>query len=73
MERQEQASSMDDFVVLFATGTRAMGQYRCASCGYGITLHSNLPSCPMCGGESWEQSAWTPFARGDELASRSAR
>ncbi len=73
METREQDSSMDDFVALFAAGTRATGQYRCASCGYGITLHSKLPSCPMCGGESWEQAAWTPFARSVEVASERAK
>ena len=69
MEPQEHESS-DGYVAFVSTGTRATGQYRCASCGYGITLHSKLPSCPMCGGESWEQSAWTPFARSFELASK---
>jgi len=68
METQEHEPSGDDFVALFAAGARATGQYRCAACGYGITLHSRLPSCPMCGGESWEQSAWSPFARRVELA-----
>ena len=65
METQRQAHTPDgdDFVALFARGTRATGQYSCTSCGYGITLHSKLPRCPMCGGESWEQVAWSPFAR----------
>ena len=69
METREHDSSPDDFVVLFAAGTRATGQYRCATCGYGITLHASLPTCPMCGGESWEQAAWSPFARSLEHAS----
>jgi len=70
METQEQDTPLDDLVALFVSGTRATGQYRCATCGYGITLHSSLPSCPMCGGEAWEQAAWSPFARRLELASR---
>jgi hypothetical protein len=67
MDRQEHQSDTDDFVALFSKGTRATGQYQCASCGYGITLHSDLPRCPMCGGESWEQTPWSPFARALEL------
>ena len=47
----------------FATGTPAAGEYHCAECSYGITLHSELPVCPMCGGESWEQVDWSPFTR----------
>jgi len=63
----------DDFAALFTTGTHGTGQYRCASCGYGITLHAPLPNCPMCKGETWEQAAWTPFARSLELASARGR
>ena len=51
----------DDFVEFHAAGTHAKGQYRCAACGYGITIHDELPSCPMCAGISWELAAWTPF------------
>jgi len=54
MGTQEHELGGDDFAALFATGMPAAGQYHCASCGYGITLHSKLPSCPMCGGEAWE-------------------
>jgi hypothetical protein len=52
-----------DFVEFFAAGTPAAGEYHCAECSYGITLHSELPVCPMCGGESWEQADWSPFTR----------
>jgi hypothetical protein len=67
-QRQDQVPERDDFVALFASGARATGQYSCATCGYGITLHSKLPRCPMCGGESWEQVAWSPFTRALEHA-----
>jgi hypothetical protein len=30
-------------------------EYRCAGCGYGAIVRSVFPSCPMCGGSSWEQ------------------
>jgi hypothetical protein len=52
-----------DFVAFFATGERAKGEYHCSDCGYGVTVYSSLPRCPMCGGESWEQTAWSPFSR----------
>ena len=52
-----------DFVPFFATGEPAKGEYHCAECGYGIAVFSILPACPMCAGESWEQSAWSPFRR----------
>jgi rubrerythrin len=42
-------------------GVRAKGEYRCAGCGYGVTVYRELPRCPMCGSGSWEQLAWSPF------------
>jgi rubrerythrin len=30
-------------------------EYRCSGCGYGAIVRSAIPSCPMCGGSSWEQ------------------
>jgi len=38
-------------------------EYHCSECGYGVTIVRALPLCPMCGGTSWEQSAWSPFSR----------
>jgi lipopolysaccharide biosynthesis regulator YciM len=52
-----------DFVEFFATGDRAKGEYHCSDCGYGVTVHTVLPRCPMCGGGSWEQTTWSPFSR----------
>jgi rubrerythrin len=52
----------EDFVAFVATGARGTGQYRCAGCGYGITIHADLPDCPMCGGNSWEETAWSPIS-----------
>jgi len=54
-------SSTRDEVATLPSGSRATGQYRCAGCGYGITLHAELPRCPMCGGDTWEQAAWSPI------------
>jgi rubrerythrin len=58
----------DGFVEFFASGVRAKGEYHCAECGYGVTIFSVLPRCPMCGGGAWEQSTWSPFARAIERA-----
>ena len=40
-------------------GVEVEGEFRCAGCGYGISIHSKLPRCPMCGTESWEPLQWT--------------
>jgi rubrerythrin len=45
-----------DDVAFRAAGDQALGEYRCAECGYGVTIRSTLPFCPMCGGGSWEAS-----------------
>jgi rubrerythrin len=47
--------ALDD-VVFSAAGDPAFGEYRCAECGYGVTIRTALPFCPMCGGGSWEAS-----------------
>ena len=58
----------DDFVEFWPTGQSVKGEYHCAECGYGVTVFTVLPQCPMCGGRSWEQSTWSPFARAIERA-----
>ena len=40
-------------------GVKVEGEFRCAGCGYGISIYSKLPRCPMCGTESWEPLQWT--------------
>ena len=52
-----------DFVEFLLAGVKVKGEFHCAECGYGVTIYRALPVCPMCGGESWEQSAWSPFGR----------
>jgi hypothetical protein len=52
----------DDFVAFITSGSRATGQHRCAECGYGITVRGKLPDCPMCGGNAWEKTAWSPIS-----------
>jgi rubrerythrin len=49
------AGALDD-IAFHAAGEQAFGEYRCAECGYGVTIRTALPFCPMCGGGSWEAS-----------------
>jgi predicted RNA-binding Zn-ribbon protein involved in translation (DUF1610 family) len=52
-----------DFVEFVTTGTAVAGAFRCSSCGYGVTVQTALPTCPMCGGTTWEQDASSPSHR----------
>ena len=52
----------DDVVEFWQTGADAQGSYHCAECGYGVSVQSTLPTCPMCAGTAWELSPTTPFA-----------
>lgn len=56
-----------DYVEFAIAGTSAAGAYRCSGCGYGITVHTELPSCPMCAGTTWELHDWTPFTQPSRL------
>lgn len=42
--------------VLYTAGGPGAGEYHCASCGYGISVRSVLPDCPMCRGSAWKAS-----------------
>lgn len=53
--------SEDDFVPFAAAGDPAAGAYHCSGCGYGVTVSTLLPACPMCGGVTWEPAVWSPF------------
>ena len=55
--------SPDANVEFYAAGQHVKGEFHCAECGYGVTIFRELPRCPMCGCEAWEQSSWSPFAR----------
>ncbi len=50
-----------------AAGVRAKGEYRCSTCAYAVTVYRELPQCPMCGSDSWQQLDWSPFRRAAEL------
>jgi hypothetical protein len=56
-------SATDGYVEFRATGDAVKGEFHCAECGYGVTVHKRLPACPMCGGFAWEQTAWSPLTR----------
>lgn len=59
-----------EFIAFYPAGARAKGRFRCADCGYGVTIHDELPTCPMCMGTSWEPVEWarvSAFKRGSLL------
>jgi rubredoxin len=47
----------------WVSGARAKGEFRCTSCGYGVTVYKVLPECPMCRGTAWQRVPWRPFSR----------
>jgi hypothetical protein len=47
----------------FLAGAEARGEFYCAECGYGISVRSVLPECPMCRGVEWEEPGTGPFRR----------
>jgi rubrerythrin len=53
----------EDFVEFLFAGVQVKGEFHCAECGYGVAIVRELPTCPMCGNETWEQTEWSPFAR----------
>jgi hypothetical protein len=53
----------DGFVQFWKAGSTASGEFFCADCGYGVTVQSRLPACPMCAGRAWEQNPWSPAVR----------
>ena len=61
MDRYASPEADVGFVRFFRTGESVKGEFHCAECRYGVTICRTLPSCPMCGGEAWEQTAWSPF------------
>jgi rubredoxin len=56
----------DDYVEFRVAGDQAEGTFTCSACGYGVAVSRELPSCPMCGGTTWEESGSSPFTRSGE-------
>lgn len=52
-----------DELQLIAAGEHRKGEFRCADCGYGVTVCRELPICPMCGCEAWRSVSWAPMRR----------
>jgi len=48
------------YVEFVTTGAPATGAFHCSSCGYGVTVQSTLPPCPMCNGTTWERERQSP-------------
>lgn len=46
---------------LLDAGRPATGEYTCADCGYGVSVRSMLPVCPMCRGLTWEPTASSQY------------
>jgi rubrerythrin len=60
---RQRVAGEGDYVEFLPAGTAAVGEYHCSHCGYGVTVHAQLPQCPMCSGTTWEPHSWTPFTR----------
>lgn len=41
-------------------------EFRCAACGYGISVSGALPACPMCRTTTWEPNGYTIERSSDE-------
>jgi hypothetical protein len=52
----DSAEQVGDFVTFVVAGAAVKGEFHCAGCGYGVSIYSRLPRCPMCGGEEWERN-----------------
>ncbi|MFY9579623.1 MAG: hypothetical protein WAQ33_09890 [Gaiellaceae bacterium] len=57
------AAGSEEYVPFWSMGAPAKGEFHCSDCGYGVTVHTKLPRCPMCGGNAWERTDWHPFTR----------
>ena len=58
----------EEFVGFHRAGESVKGEFHCSECGYGVAICRELPRCPMCGGSTWEEATWSPFARATESA-----
>lgn len=54
LEETSVDSAEAEFIEFVRAGSTASGEFRCSSCGYGITVYGALPECPMCAGTTWE-------------------
>ena len=61
-------AAASEFARFRGSGDPAKGEFHCAECGYGVTIYTQLPTCPMCSSDSWEQTAWSPLTRATAFA-----
>jgi hypothetical protein len=62
--RAAEDSEVEGGLVVAGRGRRGKrAEYRCASCGYGIVVYGQPPSCPMCREPRWEHVEWRPFSQ----------
>ena len=54
-ELRKHEGEQPGYVDFVTTGAPATGAFHCSSCGYGVTVQSTLPQCPMCNGTTWER------------------
>ena len=59
-EIEKVARKHAEYVEFVTTGAPATGAFHCSACGYGVTVQSTLPQCPMCNGTTWERERETP-------------
>jgi hypothetical protein len=45
---------------------RVSGEFRCATCGYGIIVNGAPPTCPMCRTTSWNPTRYRDGRSGDD-------
>jgi len=57
------AREQAEYVEFVTTGAPANGAFHCSACGYGVTVQSTLPQCPMCNGTTWEREREMPQQR----------
>lgn len=48
--------------VFHGAGAPVSGEFVCSECGYGVSVRSVLPVCPMCRGSAWEELGTGPYA-----------
>jgi hypothetical protein len=57
------ADDVGESIAFHTSGARIVGELRCGHCGYGSVSRILLPTCPVCHGQTWEESPWRPFTR----------
>ena len=62
--REAEDSKVEGGMVAAGRGRKGKrAEYRCATCGYGIVVYGQAPSCPMCSEARWEHVEWRPFSQ----------